>query len=168
MATGLLIEFHTERENLGGRRDDDEWSRDSYRTYNTLTKVTSLDAKDSLAYSLKNGEFPECDLVVGADVGVGDKVYIVWVEYTTGDSFGSDSGNIEMIGAFVDVDRANKCAQSCKDFGEDDSAGYMDLDRYSLKVELDNGQTYSVHVPWTGYFEHLDQVHVTPKTIKQK
>lgn len=168
MSTGLLIEFHSEQENLGGRYDDDEWSRDSTNTINTLVKVTSLDAKDSLAYSLKNGEFPECDLVVGADVGPGDKVFIVWVEYGTGDSFGSDGGNIELIAAFIDEERAKACAENCKKFEENDEASYLDDDRYTLKVELDNGQTYGVYVPWTGYFECLEQVHVTPKTIKKK
>jgi hypothetical protein len=168
MATGLLIELESEYENTGGRVDDDEWSRDSSRTTNNLGEVTALDAKESLAYSLKNGDFPNCDLVVGAEVEPGDIVYIVWAEYTTGDSFGTDYGQYELIAAFVDEEKAKKCAKACKDFEENQNSTYLDSDRYSLKVELDNGQTYTVHVPWTGYFESLERVHVTTKTIKAK
>jgi hypothetical protein len=168
MAPGLLIDVDSEQESLGGRVDDDEWSRDSSRKINRLNAVTSLDAKESLAYSLKNGDFPNCDLVVGAEVGPGDIVYIVWAEYTTGDSFGTDYGQYELIAAFVDEEKANKCAKDCENFVENQHATYLDAERYSLKIELDNGQTYSIHVPWTGYFENLERVNVTPKTIKSK
>jgi hypothetical protein len=165
MATGLLLKFNSYTENLGGRTEDDDWSRDATSTTSTLEQVFALDAKESFAFTLKNGDFPACDLVVGAEVGPGDKVFIVWVEYGTSDSFGSDGGNVEMIGAFIDEERAKKCAQDCENFNENDSSTYMDTSRYEMRVELDNGQTYNVWIPWTGYFENLERVHITPMII---
>ena len=66
----------------------------------------------------------------------GDIIHLVWAEYTTSDSFGSDGGNYELLEVFTNVEEAFKQ----KDFYE----GVND-DRY----------------PWCGYFERLDGVHVT-------
>jgi hypothetical protein len=166
MATGLMLVFEETEHNMGGYDPSDSWSRDSWDRDNTLVKVWMKDPLKQLAKVLKDDECPECDVVVGTEVLPGDKVYIVWTEYSTGDSFGNDGGQREVVAAFVDEERAKKCALDCTNFAEKETSAYWDDSRYSLHVELDNGTTYKFHVPWLGYFERLEEVHVSEMIIE--
>lgn len=160
MSTGLMLEFRSEQHNLGGQSEDDAWSRDSTHTDNSLERVWMKDPKKTLMKAIRDEEI-ECDVVVGAEVVPGDTVYIVWAEYSTGDSFGNDGGQYVAIAAFVNENNAKTCAYNAKNLEEKKITSYMDTDRYGLSVILDNGIDFKFHVPWIGYFENLENVHVS-------
>lgn len=65
----------------------------------------------------------------------GQTVFLVWAKYSTGDSFGHDGGQYELLEVHTDANTAHLRAEH-----------FSKVTDYS--------------VPWTGYFEHLDYVTV--------
>ena len=82
------------------------------------------------------------------DAGYGDPVYIVWIGYGCGDSFGHASGKGEVVFAFGNKDKAIKCTEEIKK----DTYSYSFLDDFDNEVTLSN--------PAYGYFEHLEAVEI--------
>lgn len=83
-------------------------------------------------------------------VVAGDTVWVLWVEYSTGDSFGSDSGRGEVMWVFVDEDVANNAADQCR----------IAADSTSLTFQDEDGEVIHLSNPAHGYFERLTDVHV--------
>jgi hypothetical protein len=76
---------------------DDEWDSGDDGYDNTLIGLTT----DNIGEHI-----PLCfDLVKGEDY------FLVWVEYTTGDSFGSTIGNTEVIDLFKTESLAKDCVK---------------------------------------------------------
>jgi hypothetical protein len=80
-------------------------------------------------------------LPVSFSVKRGDIVWLVWAQYSTGDSFGSYGGQYELCGAFASEADAGKEA-----------------------ARLTSVTDYSV--PWNGYFESLDFIKVEPFEVQ--
>lgn len=140
----IHIDYDVETTNLGGEDPDDRWSRDSTRSTYEVTGAWIGDGK--------RGDCPitYCE--------PGDKIYVVWADYTTGDSFGSDS-SIEFLAAFKNRSRAEACKRRA-----DEKNGYED--GWDIDVFLDGEESYRVHIPWLGYFEHLNSVNITEVVVK--
>jgi hypothetical protein len=98
---------------------DDQWDCDS--TDGSVT-VTACRVAQQDGYNV---------LQTSDTVAVGGKVWLVWAQYSTGDSFGSDGGHYELCGVFSNLVSA-----------EAEVARLQSVDDYS--------------VPWNGYFENLD------------
>lgn len=146
MTKMLSIDYDTYTENLGGSSPDDEWSRDSTKSSYTV---------NGASIAKQHGDCPI------SDCEVGDKVYVVWADYTTGDTFGSDSA-VEFLAAFKSKTHALRCVD--KATHKTDSDNYTSWD---IEVTLDEGEKYQVHIPWLGYFEHLKQVNITEVTVTE-
>lgn len=85
------------------------------------------------------------------DFKKGDKVYVVWVEYSYGDSFGWGERNATEPVALLKT----------KELGEELKKKIESTkDKFSYNVELSDGKEYEVHAAWEGYFERLEEVHV--------
>lgn len=112
-----------------------------------------------------NEEYP--DIVSSIDFAPGDQVYVVWLEYSTGDSFGhSYRGRVEPIAVFNNY----KDAESLKKLIEKPEFKENDLDKgiyiQLITFESLDGQTLDIGAsPWTGYFETLEEVHIEPTTM---
>lgn len=102
---------------------DDKWDNDSTDGTVTVSSCTLIDADE---YGSLPCSFP---------VKVGDTIYLVWAQYSTGDSFGSYGAQYELCAVFDNPSDAEK-----------------------EKDRLENTSDYSV--PWTGYFESLDSLNV--------
>ena len=114
----------------------DRWDRDDTHTSWSINGVKLLDHDAYKALS--------CD----ADFKVGDKVYVVYAVYSTGDSFGHDEGrDIEFVSWHRDEEIAKQNVQSLI---QGNTKGY----HYTIK--LDNGSEITRYCPWDGYFESLD------------
>lgn len=74
---------------------------------------------------------------------VGDKVYLVIVRYSTGDTFGTTFGEWKIIGIFK-----------------------TETESELVRFDIENG-TYKGSKPWQGYFERLESVDVFPMTINK-
>lgn len=80
---------------------------------------------------------------INANVKVGDVAYLVWAQYSTGDSFGRDGGQYTLL----DVALTREEAEVAKKFYDEATHDGS----YGAKAP---------YLPWFGYFESLDFVRV--------
>lgn len=88
--------------------------------------------------------------------------FVVYVLYTTGDSNGRDPGRrCEVIDAYEDYDFALEMARNIS-FNDQTDQRFSDQAGQPKKLVLyANGTTMrDKHLPWSGYFESLEEVHV--------
>lgn len=107
---------------------DDEWDNDST---DGIVEVTEYNLVKEDGYHVLETAF---------DVAPGDSVWLVWAQYSTGDSFGSYGAQYELCGVFNDEIEAGIEAE-----------------------RLESVDDYSV--PWKGYFESLDFIKVQHMTV---
>lgn len=119
--------------NVGGEDPDDEWSRDSYDGEASVhgAKLVKEDGYDTLGTE--------------HDFKVGDVCYLVWAQYSTGDTFGRDGGQYELLEVFPNREEAEARKKIYEGLTDNRSE--------------DVGQAIG-YVPWLGYFESLDFVAV--------
>ena len=135
----LHLEYSSHTEETSEVDPDDDWSRASTQTYWDI-KGISLSSKD--------GEYA---LPAGFPVEVGDEVHVLYVVYSTGDSFGHDDG------AYLEVLSFHKKSEvAFKNLAAVES--YMGSSE--LAIEFDNGEILKRQVSWDGYFESLDFARV--------
>jgi len=98
------------------------------------------------------------DVVTDLDIPAGEECFVVWLEYSTGDSFGYSSfGGTEVVGLFKDYDAANEL----KNHVESTRGADYPFDGSRIKYVAKDGQNIDVYYgTWTGYFEHLEIVHI--------
>lgn len=96
---------------------------------------------------LTNSNFGE-RVTIDYDVKLGDDVYVLWAEYSSGDSFGHGNRNrVDVVHVFKDPVAAFAARDALL---AEDSEGY----------KTDSGTKINYYRPWTGYFESLDNLHV--------
>lgn len=106
-------------------------------------------------YSRKNGYgYEEFDTTFKAKIG--DRVYVLWIKYGTGDSFGHESGRGEIMWVFKNVKVAEAAAKAWREQTEH----YRENHEYSVVFEDDNGDEVKLSNPAAGYFESLESVNV--------
>jgi hypothetical protein len=81
------------------------------------------------------------------------EVYVVVAQYSTGDTFGNDSGQIYLADVFDDENDARDLLDKFKE--HDTRYDYRKVVPFSFNH---NGKEYSI--PWAGYFEHLENLHI--------
>jgi hypothetical protein len=123
----------------------DSWDRDNTDTDNTLTSVNFS--------NVNNGQ----SLAIPFTPKGGKDIYIVWAEYSTGDSFGHDGGQFEVIDAFSSYKKAKACEQSV--YGKNSDEQHMEWIR-------ENGVACKTNCPWYGYFENLETIHISKMTVE--
>lgn len=108
------------------------------------------------------------DIASALDIPVGTPCFVVWVEYSTGDSFGHGyRDQHSVIAVFTDKQSAEmlekEILKNAKDYRTVGSPK-----AYSFKLTTPDGQELEVHESWNGYFESLDEVHVESTVIQAK
>ncbi len=88
------------------------------------------------------------------EVKAGDPVFVLYMTYDTGDTFGRASGKGEIIWVFKDP----ALAMAAKAKWEAGNAK-RDPD-YSIEFEVDGGKTIKQYNPAAGYFENIGYVEV--------
>lgn len=91
----------------------------------------------------------------------GGDIFLVWAEYSSGDSFGSSSGNVEFIWAFSKAEDAFALEKLLKE----DNRKNPDYNFGDGNFVEFQGQKVSTST-WKGYFEHLEDIHVDRLEIK--
>ena len=102
------------------------------------------------------------DIISSIKAKSGEKVWVVWVEYSTGDSFGnSHCGSTEAIAIFKDIDAAEELVKALENSKRDSDDNFY--------CETSDGQIIKIdYTPWTGYFETLEEVHLDRVTMDKK
>lgn len=131
--------------------EDREWGSWEETWFNTFGGV-SLD-KERYFY-------PE-SVPIDFEVAKEDIVYIVWAEYSSGNSFGSgDRNHTDVIHIFKDKDLAWDAYRILEG---SDGEGYS---KWTVKFKSDSGKEISYCRPWIGYFESLDSIYVEEAIIE--
>lgn len=104
----------------------------------------------------KTEKYPDVSSV--QDIKQGEMCFVVWAEWSSGDSFGSSSkGCKEAIAVFTNSVDAFGLMNAIKNPKK--SGKYDDSQAYSFTAST--GQEYeSSCPPWAGYFESLDSVKI--------
>lgn len=110
------------------------------------------------SYIEKEDKYP--DVLSTYDCENGDVVILVWIEYSTGDSFGKpDRGSAEAIGVFTDMKAAKELKNHITKQADDNKDGYC--------IKTSDGQVFqSDYAPWNGYFEKLEEVHLSIAEVR--
>lgn len=141
-----------------GHDHNDEWARASTSTTWEIDSYLYLNKDKSYSpYSYEQEFIPDETLKSG------DTVYMTYVVYSTGDSFGHDSGaNFEPIGFYKNKSDAEKAKELIKN--APDSYDWSNEDGFGLDINIPTYDGTSTRkqscAAWTGYFERLDYVEV--------
>ena len=149
VTTDLYVKYNSNKYTTQEADTNDEWDRGNTASSHTLEYVSL--ATES-AYST---------VTYPGEVKVGEKIYLVYAVYSTGDSFGHDEDAcIELISVHKNLDVARFNYQKVKD------SVNKNYD-FKLEISQDNGQVVPVSTPWNGYFESLSYVKVAGFTVHQ-
>ncbi len=144
----IRIEDHAYGEVTRAGDVADEWDRDDTHTDHNIRGFHAAPENSDMI----------SDLWVPYEPEYGIDYYLLYVVYSTGDSFGHDSGEgIEYIGLYtkdeLDVARENKRKIEAHD--KDVESKY-----FHVSLQTPSGQTFQQHTPWVGYFESIDYIEL--------
>ena len=91
---------------------------------------------------------------VDYDVEAGDTVYVLVMVYSAGDSFGTGTGNHEVLWVFKDKEVALKVVEYINTSEREGD------DRYLLLITTDTGQTITLSDPSGGYFNSMENLSI--------
>ena len=128
-------------------------------------------------YESNNRLFPwmEMDLDVPFEVTSGTKYYLMYVVYSTGDSFGHDEdSSIDFCGLYKDISIAQENESRIRaHYNWSKSGAYAQEKKnkpkfvpkkygeFNVMLRTDDGKgEYELHVPWTGYFESMSYLEI--------
>jgi hypothetical protein len=144
------------------RVPDERWDADDLAHHTSIYGVRSTEIKDR--------EAVYGDMVTPFEVVDGEDYYLVYVTYSTGDSFHNENGCVNYIDLFKTRAKAEACAKAIEEhYKLSDNAtrwnakkvkppkGYSE---WTLTYLNEEGKEVSTHVSWAGYFERLEYVTV--------
>ena len=102
----------------------------------TLTKPEN-------GYSYESAALPE--------IKAGDVVRVLWMTFSSGDTFGRSTGNGEVLWVFKDPILAIRAQQAFEN----------SIDKYSIDIETDTGEKLMLSNPAAGYFEDIGHIEIS-------
>lgn len=136
MLTGYAVEIN--QRCVNSRRDEGEWASWSSEYDNEFLSICRVN------------EYP--DIVSSLSIPSGTRCYVVWAEWSTGDSFGrARCSEVDGMGVFLDGDAASEFAEALEKEGK----CYE-----TLKFTTSDDQDHVVNRGWDGFFETLEAIHV--------
>jgi hypothetical protein len=110
------------------------------------------------------------DLSVNFEVKPGVPYYLVYVEYSTGDSFGHSRGNPHFVELYEEMSQAEEAAKAIREDYDNDKDSY-EFKPVTIPFKHSDGtvgtreeSTYR----WKGYFESLESIQVVPVMLGAK
>lgn len=152
---------------------EDEWDRGNTSSSWTVDDFIQIYEPDHRRYG-----WMEMDLDVPFEVTSGTKYYLMYVVYSTGDSFGHDENAcIEFCGLYTDISIAQENENRIRahyDWAKYKSATWRTgnppkrpkfvpekYGEFNVMLRTDDGkEEYELHVPWTGYFESMSYLEI--------
>lgn len=131
--------------------DNGEWDRGDTETTHSIKGLTRArdDEYSNLAYNL--------------ELDSGDSAWLVFVIYSTGDSFGNDDGQCLMpIALFDSCEKAERCVVKIEKNEKDYQTEKLkrSMDAWTVEYRDNCGIKRSFSAAWRGYFESLDSIEV--------
>jgi len=130
-----------------GQENDSYPNRETEYNDHEVHGVFSEDAKDGRGWSRYNESVDvEFEPVTGAEV------FLVVVTYSSGDTFGSSSGKVSIVGCYEEESQADSIASDIR--ADDNNTDHFGDNKKGKK------ERFTGYKPWTGYFEGLEGVEV--------
>lgn len=85
------------------------------------------------------------------DVEHDDTVYVLWMTYSHGDTFGHSTGNGEILWVFRNLEVAQKALKDIE----------AQVEHFSLHIRDERGNKIELTNPGSGYFESVESVEIT-------
>lgn len=107
------------------------------------------------------------DVTSQLDLKRGDPVYVVWAEWSTGDSFGhSENSESEAFAVFADSYSAEQFSKYLQEYTVDEKERWGEP--WTVYYEAPDGQKihHSKILPWDGFFESLTEVHIDAAVMR--
>lgn len=130
--------IHNERED----REYGNWREE----YNFNIRGVSLTSRD---------RWNEEKIEMGCDVKAGDPVFVLYMVYDSGDSFGRAYGKGEVLWVFKDADTALEAKRRWEEENDKQDP------EYSVTFEDDVGRVIKLSNPAAGYFESLGYIELS-------
>ncbi len=143
---------------------DEEYgeSEGPYEEYGEWSSETNHNIKG--AVKVKENEY--FDLEVSDDL-LNKNVYLLYILYGSGDSFGESSGNIEYIDVFKSKDKAEEVQRIIEEDYKVKPDYTFEPGSMDLFYTKDNGNKAKIPTSvYKGYFENLESVNVEKISIK--
>lgn len=130
---------------------DERWDADDTSTTWRAPDKISLSKPDT--WNFETDDLPW-------EVKAGDTIFMVWLQYSTGNSFGRNDGEYhEVVGWYQNVDDAIKCQTAIEN--EDPNYRFEEGGNTIQVPTFDGQATRKLYTgSWKGYFESLDDVQV--------
>lgn len=106
---------------------------------------------ESVTIDTENGE-REYDSEYFKVIDGATTVWVLWMSYSSGDSFGNSTGNLDILHAFGDKAVAEKAFETFK----------ANSKEYSIKIKDDFGTEVSLYNNGAGYFESIESLNLDP------
>lgn len=151
--TKIAFEFNSYSQSTGGYDPDDSWSRDSTSTSWTAPNKCTI-VEEAEVYGFDYDEVPDT-------VKRGDTIYMTWIQWSSGDSFGHDDGaHNEVIGFYQTAELAEQARTAIEADSRTDYSFEPGGNRVRVPL-FDGSDTREQYTgSWKGYFESLDYVDV--------
>lgn len=145
----IAVSAHTETWTAREADPDDRW--DQGDTEGQVANVTAyVDTSNTHSYGESVGK--------ELDVKIGDTVYAVVADYSSGSTFGRDGGHAQVLDVFTTEDEAAALLEAARNIPE--SADFSA--RYGFEH---NGVHY--FRSWVGYFESLNSLDIWSVIVRQ-
>lgn len=127
-----------------------------------LEVVRTSDGIDSLKIVDMYGDF-DVD-----DAKVGDTFFLLYVVYSTGNSFGVEHGKYEYVMLFRKGDVARRNVDRIEEhYSVNAHESVLEPERYVVKLEADDGSEFQIYAPWIGYFESMTYCDVVGLVVEE-
>ena len=123
-------------------RSDEQWG-DWYESNTFTVRGVSVSTRD---------RWNEEKFAVGFDVKPGEAVFVLYMIYSTGDTFGRAEGCGEVLWVFKDPDTAREALRLWRE--ENDKRD----PEYSVKFKDETGRVIQLSNPGAGYFENVSTI----------
>lgn len=140
-------------------RDDDEWDQDDIAYTHTVLGVRTFDEGEPQYYT---------GVTVPFQVLNDKEYYLVYVVYSTGDSFHHEEGCVHYVDLFETLSKAEALAKiiethysfsyKAQRWADKEVKPPKGYNEYQISYLNEAGEEISTHVPWTGYFESLTNI----------
>jgi hypothetical protein len=115
------------------------------------------------------------DMIVPFDLVAGEDYFLVYGIYSTGDSFSNQNGKLELVDVYTTREKADRCVKSICEHNALSATPHMkkkgknrQYDEHGVQLKNDAGVKYKFGVPWTGYFESLQDVNIEVLQLAEK
>lgn len=141
MNTKLIVEYIQHM--IRSYRDPEEygsWGAE-YESYIYRARINV--GQDQCSYNYERFD-------IGQEVKPGEVVYVLYMIYSDGDSFGRARGKIEVLWVFKDASAAFEAKKNVEKYKKE----------YSIKIKTEVGTEITLSNPGSGYFERVDSVDI--------